>query len=372
MRINRNLTAVFLLFIAAFSLANLFSPPRLFSPRENRYLTQRPRFTVKNVLSGKYMADYEQFITDQFPGRDNWVLLKMDVERLLNKQEKNGIYFGRDGYLLERYELNERWLQQNADYINSFAHESGLPTALLLAPTAIAIYPEKLPPGAPNDEQLAAWQLVLEGLGPEVQLIDVWAPLLEHKEEPIYFRTDHHWTMRGAYYAYAALLRQQDKDPVPLNDLNSNIVSRNFFGTHYAKAGWRQLQPDQIEVLQPASVPAVTVHYPAENMTRDTLFVDTYLEQVDQYAYFLGGNHGIVQIKTAVNNGRSLLVVKDSYAHCFLPFLTAHYENIHVLDLRYFSLSVRQYAREYGCDEALFLFSVSQFSSPAHLHKLSQ
>jgi hypothetical protein len=84
----------------------------------------------------------------------------------------------------------------------------------------------------------------------------------------------------------------------------------------------------------------------------------------------LGGNHGIIQIKTAVNNGRSLLVIKDSYAHSLIPLLTAHYENIHVLDLRYFSLSVSQYAEEHGCDEALFLFSLTQFGSPANLHKL--
>lgn len=372
MRVSRNLTTAFLLFVVGLSLINLCLPPRLFSPRENRYLQQPPRLTLKNVLSGKFMADYEKFITDQFPGRDSWVLLKMDVERLLNKQEKNGIYLGQDGYLLERYELNERWLRQNLQYVNGFAANTGLPTALLLVPTATAIYPEKLPPGAPSDEQRVAWQLVRESLEPRVQLIDVWSSLLSHKEEPIYFRTDHHWTMRGAYYAYAALLQQLGREPVALSDLQSDIVSRSFFGTHYAKASWRQLQPDWIEVLRPPSSGAVTVYYPAENVRRDTLFVDTYLEQVDQYSYFLGGNHGVVQIKTDINNGRNLLVIKDSYAHCFLPFLAAHYESIHVLDLRYFSPSVRQYAEENGCEEVLFLFSINQFGSPADLHRLSQ
>ncbi|NLW16687.1 MAG: hypothetical protein GX033_03420 [Firmicutes bacterium] len=372
MKVNRNLTVVFLLFIVGLSLISLFSPPRLFSPRENRYLAQRPRLTLNNILTGKFMAAYEQFVTDQFPGRDSWVLLKMDVEWLLNKQESSGIYFAQDGYLLERYELDERWLRQNADYISGFAQRTGLPTTLLLAPTAIAIYPEKLPPGAPTDEQQLAWQLVRERLGSGVELIDVWDSLHGHKQEPIYFRTDHHWTMRGAYYAYQALLLQQGKQPLPLSSLKSTIVSSNFYGTHYAKASWRRLQPDEIEVLHPWPAPAVSVYYPAEDLRRDSLFVSAYLDQVDQYAYFLGGNHGIMQIKTAANNGRSLLVVKDSYAHCFLPFLTAHYEHIHVLDLRYFSLSVSQYAQEHGCDEALFLFSISQFSQPASLHKLSQ
>ncbi len=372
MRVNRNLTAVFLLFIVSLSLSGLLSLPRLFSPRENRYLTQRPRLTLRSLLNGKFMSEYEQFVTDQFPGRDSWVLLKMDVEQLLNKQESNGIYFAQDGYLLERYEHDERWLGQNADYISSFAERTGLPTAVLLAPTAIAIYPEKLPAGAPNDEQRAAWQLVQAKLGSQVQAIDVWSSLVGHKDEPIYFRTDHHWTMRGAYYAYAALLQQQGKRPVPLGDFQSTIVSGNFLGTHFAKASRRHLRPDQIEVLHPLPAPPVTVHYPAEHIRRDSLFDSTYLEQVDQYAYFLGGNHGVTQIKTATSNGRSLLVVKDSYAHCFLPFLAAHYENIHVLDLRYYSLSVSQYAQEHGCDEALFLFSVTQFSSPANLHRLSQ
>ncbi len=372
MRVNRNQTAIFLLLIFGLSLGSLLTPQRVFSPRENRYLTQRPELSLQGLLSGKFMSDYEQSVTDQFPGRDAWVLLKMDLERLLHKQESKGIYFGKDDYLLERYQMDKKWLSQNANYINSFAERTGLPTALLLAPTAIAIYPEKLPAGAPSDDQLAAWQLVQSGLSDAVNIVGVWPLLLAHKNESIYFRTDHHWTMRGAYYAYAALMQQQAKTPVPLSDLQSTIVSNNFFGTHYAKASLRHLQPDQIEVLQPQPAPVVTVHYPADNVTRDSLFDNAYLEQVDQYAYFLGGNHGLVQIHTAADNGRSLLVVKDSYAHAFIPFLTAHYEYIHVLDLRYFSLSPSQYAAEQGCDEALFLFSMTQFSSSANLHKLSR
>lgn len=370
MRVNRNITAVFLLFIVTLSLAGPLLPQRSFSQRENRYLAQRPSPSWQTLFSGKFMSAYEESVTDQFPGRDNWVLLKMDIERLLNKQESNGIYFGSDGYLLERYQLNEHWLKQNADYVQSFAERTGLSTALLIAPTAIAIYPERLPPGAPNDDQLVAWQLVKSRLGSQVEFIDVWPALAKHKDEPIYFRTDHHWTMRGAYYAYATLLEQQGRVPVPLSKLQSTIVSNNFYGTHYAKASRRQLQPDQIEVLHPQPSPSVTVHYPANNVTRNSLFDESYLEQVDQYAYFLGGNHGIIQIKTDVNNGRSLLVIKDSYAHSLIPLLTAHYENIHVLDLRYFSLSVSQYAQEHGCDEVLFLFSLTQFGSPANLHKL--
>lgn len=372
MRVNRNQTAVFLLFIFSLSLGSLLSPQRAFSPRENRYLAQRPELSLKGLLNGKFMSNYEQSVTDQFPGRDAWVLLKMDLERLLNKQESKGIYFGKDNYLLERYQMDKKWLSQNANYINSFAERTGLPTALLLAPTAIAVYPDKLPAGAPSDDQLAAWQLVQAGLSSAVSAVDVWPLLLEHKDESIYFRTDHHWTMRGAYHAYAALMQQQVKTPVPLSDLQSTIVSNDFFGTHHAKASLRHLGPDQIEVLQPQPAPAVTVHYPADKITRTSLFDSTYLEQVDQYSYFLGGNHGLVQIKTAANNGRSLLIVKDSYAHSFIPFLTAHYEYIHVLDLRYFSLSPSQYAEEQGCDEALFLFSITQFSSPANLHKLSR
>jgi hypothetical protein len=318
------------------------------------------------------MSEYEQFVTDQFPGRDSWVLLKMDVEQLLNKQESNGIYFAQDGYLLERYEHDERWLGQNADYISSFAERTGLPTAVLLAPTAIAIYPEKLPAGAPSRNQLAAWQLVQARLAPSVSAIDVWPTLLEHKGEYIYFRTDHHWTMRGAYYAYAALMQQQGLTPMPLGNLQSTIVSNDFFGTHYAKASLRSLEPDQIEVLQELPAPAVKVHYPAEPVTRDSLFDRAYLEQAGQYSYFLGGNHGVVEIKTGIDNGRSLLLVKDSYAHCLIPFLTAHYEHIHILDLRYYSLSPSQYARDQACDEVLFLFSLAQFSSPANLHKLNR
>lgn len=370
MKINKNLTRVFLFFIFAFAVGSFLLPDGDFSPRENRYLAQWPTFAAADILSGKFMSRVDAYITDQFPLRDAWILLRADVERLLHKQEHKGLYFARDGFLLEYFRADPHWLLRNTGYVNAFAERLGLPTALMLVPTSTAIYPEKMPRGAKSDDQALAWQLVKDNLADPVQAIEIYETLKEHKEQDIYFRTDHHWTMRGAYWAYRAWSRAQEEPALPLSLLQSRIVSQDFFGTYYAKVARRGQRADRIEVLEPLPAPAIEAFYPSSQEVRESFYDASYLEKVDKYAYFLGGNHGLIRIETEAKNDRSLLLIKDSYAHCFVPFLAEHYGRIHVVDLRYYSLSVKEYAELNNCDEVLLLFSLAQFAMPAQLHKL--
>lgn len=370
MKGNKQLAAFFLLFSFGITSISAALPDRGFSQRENRFLAAFPAYGLRRVISGEFMTDFEQYIDDQFPVRDAWVLLKADLERLLGKRENNGIYFGADGYLLPRYQADAAWLVRNTSYVNEFARRIGLPVSLLLAPTASAIYPEKLPRHAPTDDQQAAWREVLTALDREITTADLLAALGEQRDEEIYFRTDHHWTMRGAYYAYAAWMRSKGEEPLPLSAFQSELISDSFWGTHYSKANLRQLTPDRIELLNPVQSVPVTVEYPGEGMARDSLFAPEYLAGRDQYAYFLGGNYPLVQVKTGIGNGKRILLIKDSYAHVLVSFLAAHYQEIHLIDLRYYASSVQSYAADQQLDEVLFLFNLQQFSANTGLAKL--
>ncbi len=370
MHSNRTMALLFLCLIFGVAVSAVFIPDRAFSQRENRYLAQMPSLTWSSLLSGQFMQRFEQFIDDQFPGRDHWAFFKTDLERLWGKQENNGVYFGQDGFLLARYRSNPGWLTRNTAFVNEFARRIVIPVSILLSPTATAIYPEKLPDYAPSGNQSADWQLVVDHLGPEVHSVDLIAALKAEKDESIYFRTDHHWTMRGAYYAYAAWMRSKEESPLSLQELEYEIISREFWGTHYSKANLRRAQADQIELLRPQAKPVVSVRYPGEGQNVDSLYRPEFLDGRDQYAYFLGGNYPLVQIETDSASDRSILLIKDSYAHNFVPFLPAHYREIHLIDLRYYAASAEQYVKEHGIEEVLFLYSLQQFGDNAGLARL--
>ena len=95
---------------------------------------------------------------------------------------------------------------------------------------------------------------------------------------------------------------------------------------------------------------------------RDTLYQDEFLEKKDKYSYFLGGNHPQVEINTSTKNGKVLLLIKDSYAHCFVPFLAAHYETILMLDPRYLVTDVAALAQEKGVTDLLVLYNLPNFA----------
>ena len=152
----RFLSAFFCATLTLGFTANALTPDKEFSQVENRSLAQRPAFTAKDVLSGKFMADYETYVIDQFAGRDAWVAAKAWSERFVGKQENNGVYFCDDGSLITRFELSEddqKRLESNLKYIDDFAAKVSGPVKVGLIPTAAKIWADKLPQGAPNYDQ---------------------------------------------------------------------------------------------------------------------------------------------------------------------------------------------------------------------------
>ncbi|MCJ8006527.1 DHHW family protein [Lederbergia wuyishanensis] len=357
---------MFISFLGFICILNLISKDVVFSEDENRILEQKPTLSLKNILSGEFMDRYETYISDQFAWKKEWLGIKAGAEKALMKQESNGIYFGKDGYLLEEFKKPKDQLNKNIEHINFFAEKNkNLDYYMLLVPTSVEIYNEKLPLFAQSFSQREVIDDVKRQLLDSVHFIEVSNILTDHKNEQIYFKTDHHWTMRGAYYAYVQAANTLGFKPYLINDFNQKIVSNNFYGTFASKVLGHRVEPDTIEMFEPIHERSYTVQYDGKN--KNSLYEWSYLSKKDQYSFFLNGNHSLVTIKSNVINGRKLAIIKDSYAHALIPFLANHFEEIYVIDLRYFHSDLDEFISENEINEVLFLYNIVNFSKDSNL-----
>lgn len=364
-------TFVFLILIYGFFFISLFLPKKQFSENENRYLQQFPEFGYQNLLSGKFGNDFETYLADQFVERDKWILLKTYSLIALGKTDINGVYLGKDDYLLEAHNgVDATLANENSRRLLSFVQKYQSIVGkdrvhALIAPTSTSVLSDKLPLFAPVYDEYSYLNQLAQKLGSDV-FIDVRDILEEHKDEYIYYRTDHHWTTLGAYYSYIELSEQLGIEPYKLEDFDVECVSDQFAGTIYSKINYGTML-DSMYRYQLNSDISYQVFYEESEEYQDTLYVDSRLDTKDQYSYYLDGNHSIVQIDSSVKNGKTLLLIKDSYAHCFAPFLANHYEKIIMIDLRYYKQSIERLVEESNVTDILLLYNINQFVTDRNL-----
>jgi len=333
-QIRKIICMAFFLILCGFWLSGVVIEDKIYSAWEKRMLTQKPKFELSAVLNGTYESKYEEWLTDQFPGRDWWVNGKTRCEILLGKKEINGIYLGQDGYLFSESQATAEWDVLEEKMIKEFGQEN---VSRIHVPNAGAVYSEKMPVGIYFQQNKDA----------------VFENLDKHKEESIYFRTDHHWTMLGAYYAYEAWMKEKNRNPISIKDLKSYTLKDDFLGTHYGKIHYAK-QKDRMEFYDPGT--NCTVVYDLGSSNIEGLYQKKFLNTEDAYRFFLDGNHSVVQIVTeSEQEGGHLAVLKDSFANNFVPFLTLHYKKITVIDPRYFRLDISEWLAKQDVDEILIL-----------------
>lgn len=359
---QKGLIVTFLLFIFGISLVNLFKKDVAFSEFENRPLEQFPKFTLERLISGSFTEKFESYITDQFAQKTFWTGLKAKAEQALFKQENNDVYFGKDHYLFEKPESISKQLQKNIDSVNQLQRNNkDFPVTFTVIPMSIDLYPEKVPPFGKQGMHEKIVSQIEETVNPAIQFINPLETLVAKKNEQIYFRTDHHWTTHAAFYTYQELAVIMGFTPYSLDDFEVVTVSDQFFGTFYAKGNDLTIPPDTIDIFQPKK----EIQYQVEadqNYRLEGLYDKSFLDKRDQYAYFLGGNHAKTVIRSSLKNNKKLLLIKDSYAHAIAPFLANHFEEIHMLDLRYYNASIQQYIQENDLTEGLVLYNSPNFA----------
>ncbi|MBQ3275600.1 MAG: hypothetical protein IJH47_00900 [Oscillospiraceae bacterium] len=370
-RVNRIILVLFSAFIAIFFLANLFIPDREFSPNENRYLQTLPSFSFRSLFSGRFTSDFESYCSDQFAARDWWISLKARLELAQGKGENNGVFLCEGERLIEPFSAPPAAeIRRRAEIVKTFAETANVPVTLALIPTASELYGDILPRGAENDSQAAVIDLVYSVF--PGQTADLLASFREHAGEDLFYRTDHHWTSRGAFLAYQTLSEALGYVADDGSACMPEIVSEAFCGTAYSSSGFFWVTPDRMEILRPEPDGLTVERYDAGVPVPSSLYHREMLETKDKYRFFLGGNSPRIVLDTGKADLPSLLIIRDSYSDSFVPFLPEHFSRIHLLDLRYFRNSIQDYIREEGIDRVLVMYSVNNFCSDSNLMLMTQ
>lgn len=363
-----------LLFAAVILLlggVHLLSPVRTYSETENRNLETKPAFSWDAVYAGRYTQQYEAYIEDQFPFRTAWIGWKTAADRILGKQESNNIFLGKDGYLIQNFTQPDAGnLEETLEALRQFSQKHAeLRQSMLIAPTAVSVLSDKLPRHAPVGDETAflnrmAQECAADGIA-FVNVSDALADAAQH--EQVYYRTDHHWTTFGAYTAYLAFAAQNGLSGTK-TAYQKLLVSDSFRGTLSASSGFRMSETDEIYIYLPEQHTCdYVVRYVEEQKTSASLYDTGSLAVRDQYAVFFKGNHPLVTIQTDAPSARTLLVLKDSYANCFVPFLLDDYAEIILVDPRYYADGLELLLSSAHVTDVLYLYNADTLASDSDL-----
>lgn len=358
---------VFFISLILLAVMTLIQSPRAFSVNENRPLAQMPVISVKEIQTGSAQEDFSAFLSDQVPLRDYWIKANTFLKRLSGRTEINGVYLGKDDYYFQRFTDDSYSYSRVVSIfrmMDSFVQKQGIPTSVMLVPSPGTILSDKLPANAPYYDADIVFDTANQLLScPVINLRNCFEAA---SDTQLYYRTDHHWTSQGAYLAYQQYCSALGYCP---REYILEQVSSNFYGTLYSKVLDNAAEPDA--VYAPAELPEVLITY-EDGTVSDTPCHQEKLAQKDQYTYFFGGNYGMVTIQTKTQNTEKLLVIKDSFANSFVPYLSGDYSEIIMLDLRYFGGSVEDVIAQNGITQILFLYEMSNLLTDTGILRLQK
>lgn len=370
-------------FLLLMFVADCITPYRDYSELENTKFKPRPTLTVED-LTGRdpvkkinaFFNNYSDFFKQQFAGRDAWINLHAACEQVVfQKNDYGNILLGQDGMEFARtYGLTSEevsLLEKNLSAVENIGKRyPGLVTAVVV-PSAATIYPDKVPTGAPLIDENAYLDNIFQRLSSSVNVLDVREALSAHTDEQLFYNTDHHWTTNGAYYAYEAFCKQFGLSPFD-RDAHTPATVDDFYGTSWAKSRQPNADADTItyyDLDSPTTLYKVTGNAQFEPLETTGLYNFDKFNTYDKYSAFLHGNNGFTRVQ---GNGEGhILIVKDSYANCFVPFLTENYATIDVVDFRGYNFGLDQLIAANEYDNILVMYSFASFKSDPFLNRLA-
>lgn len=361
---NKQRIILFSTTLLLISTLNIIKKETIYSPKENRYLQTFPEFTWDKFIQGSFNQEIEKYTSDQFLYRDKWVSTNTNIERLLGKKDNGRVYFGTNQWLYSTKEtLDQKQVDKNLLILKEFAekHQQDIKINYLLIPSKATIMSQNLPKNAPTHNEEKLLKHIEDTLGKYGEIPDTISTLNQYNHFPLYYRTDHHWTSLGAYYAYQTLFNEHS---FTINNYTPEVISNAFYGSDYRKANLDTIHADTIEVLMRESIRNQTF------LSDDKTLPLFNTEEKNTYSYYQGGDHAIAQIKGHTQNKKHLLLIKDSFANTLLPYLLPHYETITFIDLRYYNAKVSDLIETNTFDEILFTYGIQNFIQDKTISKL--
>ena len=321
-----------------------------FSAWERRSLTGLPQNLSLNNWT--LNEDLEDELSDQVPGRRYLVNLYAEAQVLTGRAQQLEAWLDGDSFLEQPVSGSA---EQAARRIAQMKELAGEIPCLFLVPPSNGILRMNDMPALVRDVYAEETALYETATG-DASFIHL-ADMFHSSGEQLYYRTDHHWTLDGAYTAYQAYCAQTGLTPAPLSGFML-AEYRPFYGTTYSRSGLPFAKADTLKCAEPAW--PVTLSVPSEGIETDHLIFPEEAETYDGYAVYLKGNHGVLEIRSPeAETGETIVVFKDSFANCFLPFLTKHYARIIAADARYMDGSFRDVLADAGqVNRILYLYSL--------------
>lgn len=392
---HKLMITMFAVILAVVPTITAILPKQTRSENENRALQKMPTLVDQNKLKKaeniedffkaikwKYLTnrdgrafkdDFETYFADHLAGREMWVKAANGLSRLVGKQEINGVYTLKNQMVQSFRSYDRDKVSASVSAINVFAERfSDIPMYFMLAPTSQEIFASQIPSYA----GLLSEKSFIEEVYKQVEnigTIDCLSRLSEHAGDYIYYRTDHHWTSLGAFYAYQSAAKSLGYGAYGLGAFNIETVTGGFRGTLYSKTLDNDITPDSMDYyILAGGDPKIkmTCRNDSESNVYDSLYVRDFLKVKDKYSSFTGSNVPIVTIETDIDNGKSLLIIKDSYAHSLVPFLSKHYSRITMVDMRYINTDLSRFINVGDYSQVLFMFNVITFAEDDNLPKL--
>lgn len=343
---HRAFSAVFFACLCALGLAAIFGKPEPgISEREQRRLTARPELTAEALRSGTYQEAYEAYLSDRMPGRD-WLYSRCQEVRYFCGLRSFGSFLaGKDGSVLA---VPEEWSEEKraqliAELLEFARKYPDSRQFVCIAPEAATVVPEWLPKGVTVVDQQEQYRQFFEALraeagkeadAPQIFCLDAAECLRKAEGVQLYYRSDHHWTTRGAYAVAERLISQMGFAPEEA-DYEWTVATEDFYGTTASGSGLYR-KKDRIELCMPKDV-QVVVQYVQEKTKAAGCFSKEGLEGAQPYEVFFGGNFGELVLQTNSYGKGTLLILKDSFANCLIPMLLPYYSKIVVVDPRYYN-----------------------------------
>lgn len=360
---------VFLIFIYGMALWFIFSPKPDYSSSEKRYLQKFPEVTAEKLLSGDFGSEFETFFADRFPQRNTWVGLNAYTALAEGNNGASGVYNCKNGYLINKPVSTENNLDKNIGAVADFAKSIDTPTTVMLVPSTGYIVDDVLPTFHDkynDDEDISKISSTLSK--DKIGFVDLREPFKsEYKNgSQLYYKTDHHWTTKGAYTGYQELCKVLGITPIDDSTLKKDSYP-DFYGTTYSSSGFWLTPSDNIEIWNnPKNSDrniSVKITEGANIKTSGSMYFTDHLKEDDKYPVFIDGNHALTEITNTNAKNGTILLIKDSFSHSLAPFLAENYSKVVLVDLRYYKESVSDLVTTYNPEQVVVLYGIDNLAT---------
>jgi hypothetical protein len=360
--------------ICTISLLTVLGDKAKRSHKENRELAQAPDITLSGLYDGSTSQQFGKYATDQFAGRSKWLVAKTAMQTDLSESIVNGVYVS-DKRLLgtDFCSSNSEKISSNADLFSQYALKYDGMVYFAAIPSSTGIYGDILPPHIVRNPESQSITEFYNVLSPKIRKIDAYNILKNLKDNYIYYRNDTKWTCYGAYCVYKTVIQKLGFLPTTYDKYNIEHVSDKFRGDLYNKTLSESPKCDIIDIYTPqdgAKIVSCSCVRKDGIISDSEVFDKELLDSDNMYSMYLGEPVPVINIKTSAQNDKKILVIKDEYADCFIPFLTQHYSEITVISPKEISgkLSDVVNINDYG--QTLFLFGVCSLGDREVLEKI--